>query len=110
MDADDVVGALAGIGDRSTMERFLGEVLTPAEMRDLALRWELMRRIHSGTPQREVARDLHISLCKITRGARILKSGDSVTRKLLDEAERKEKSGGRRVRRIPGREEREGTS
>jgi TrpR family trp operon transcriptional repressor len=69
------------------MERFLGEVLTPAELRDLGLRWELMVKLSKGLSQRQIASDLGISLCKITRGAKILKDGQSISRKFL--AERK---------------------
>ena len=67
------------------MERFLGEILTPAERHDLTLRWELMRRLNLGTSQRQIASDLKISLCKITRGAKVLKNSESISRKLLAE-------------------------
>lgn len=36
-----------------------------------------------GIPQRQIAEELGVSLCKITRGARILKQTDSVTKKHL---------------------------
>lgn len=62
------------------MRRFLEEILTPAERKDLALRWELMRRLIEGDAQRQIAEDLGVSLCKITRGARILKQADSVSK------------------------------
>ena len=65
------------------MHRFLAEVLTPSERRDLTLRWELMRRLKQGVPQRQIARDLGISLCKITRGAKILKEEHSVSNRYL---------------------------
>ena len=65
------------------MRRFLEEVLTPAERKDLALRWELMRRLTEGDAQRQIAEDLGVSLCKITRGARILKQTDSVSKQHL---------------------------
>ena len=65
------------------MRRFLEEILTPAERKDLALRWELMRRLMDGDAQRQIAEELGVSLCKITRGARILKQTDSVSKQHL---------------------------
>ena len=64
---------LCDIGDLDQMQEFLTEMLTPSERRDLALRWELMRQLKKGIPQRQIAAELGISLCKITRGAKILK-------------------------------------
>jgi TrpR family trp operon transcriptional repressor len=82
-----IIEVLCQLKDRADMERFLGEVLTPAELRDLSLRWELMRKLSQGISQRQIAAELGISLCKITRGAKILKDVQSISRKFL--AERK---------------------
>jgi TrpR family trp operon transcriptional repressor len=84
--ADDIVRVLAGIRDPRTMRRFCDEIFTATERRDLGLRWELMRCLHAGVPQRRVAADLGISLCKITRGSRVLKKPGSVSKQLLDAA------------------------
>jgi TrpR family trp operon transcriptional repressor len=80
-----LAAALCQVKNRRDMERFLGEILTPAERHDLTLRWELMRRLNLGTSQRQIASDLKISLCKITRGAKVLKNIESISRKLLAE-------------------------
>ena len=74
----------AGIHDPRTMRRFMEEILTPAEMRDLVLRWRLLQRLHGGEPQRRIAGELGVSLCKITRGSRILKRPESVTAGILN--------------------------
>jgi TrpR family trp operon transcriptional repressor len=84
-DIEAIATALCQVKNRRDMERFLGEILTPAEQHDLALRWELMRRLNLGTPQRQIASDLKISLCKITRGAKVLKHSESISQKLLAE-------------------------
>ena len=65
------------------MRRFLEEILTPAERKDLALRWELMRMLMDGISQRQIAEELGVSLCKITRGAKILKQNDSISKQHL---------------------------
>ncbi len=65
------------------VEKFLDEMLTEKEKKDLVLRWELLKRLNDGIPQRNIASDLKISLCKITRGSRILKSDESIAGKIL---------------------------
>lgn len=80
---DEICSVLCEIQDAGQMRRFLEEILTPAERNDLALRWELMRRLMNGDAQRQIAEDLGVSLCKITRGARILKQNDSVSKQHL---------------------------
>jgi TrpR family transcriptional regulator, trp operon repressor len=80
---DDVAAVFAGIRDVSTARRLFDELLTPAERKDLALRWRLMRMLADGVPQRTIATRLGISLCKITRGSRILRQRGSVSRSVL---------------------------
>lgn len=81
-----LAAALARLDDASTVRRFLGEILTPAELHDLALRWRLLERLCAGQSQRAIADDLGVSLCKITRGSRVLKQPGSVTAGLLRRA------------------------
>ncbi|MBN1125092.1 MAG: hypothetical protein JXA82_08795 [Sedimentisphaerales bacterium] len=82
---DPLAEAFCQIRDPRRMKRFFDEIFTPAERHDLAMRWELMHRLRAGQAQRQIAADLGISLCKITRGAKILKDKKSVTRNLLEE-------------------------
>ncbi len=79
----DVADLFADVAHRRTMRQMLDEILTPTELRDLALRWKLVQRLHAGTPQRRIASDLGISLCKITRGSRILKRPRGAIRGIL---------------------------
>ncbi len=74
---------IAQINDPQKVEKFLTEMLTPNERKDLVLRWNLMKMLKAGVPQRKISSDLGISLCKITRGSKILKSGDSMTGEIL---------------------------
>ena len=82
-DMDELVGIFAEITSPRQMMKFMQEMLTASELRDLSLRWELMKRLHRKVPQRKIAADLHISLCKITRGAKVLKNRNSISRKIL---------------------------
>lgn len=75
----------ADIHDYQEMASFIQEIFTPKEIKDLELRWELLKELHAGHAQRSIAARHQISLCKITRGSKILKKPGSVTKKLLDE-------------------------
>jgi len=74
---------LAAIDSPETISTLFEELLTPSERRDLALRWRLMEQLVQGVPQRRIAANLGVSLCKITRGSSVLKQPGSVCRKLL---------------------------
>jgi len=78
-----LAAALVSITSAEEMERFLRELLTDSELRDVALRWELMRLLDQGVTQRKISEDMKISLCKITRGSRILKEPGSVCARML---------------------------
>ena len=81
---DELIRVFTEIGDSDDMARFFDEIFTPKERTDLIMRWQLLKELHAGEPQRAIAARHRISLCKITRGSRILKQEDSVTRSLLE--------------------------
>lgn len=80
----EISSVLAKIGDAALLERFFREILTSKEVRDISSRWELVKLLEAGVSQREIARKLGLSLCKITRGSRELKKNDSAMRLLLN--------------------------
>jgi len=82
--SDDIVKVFTEIQDLNTMQKFFNEILTPTEKETIQLRWDLMKRLHEGESQRHIAAELGISLCKITRGSKILKDKQSVTSRLLN--------------------------
>ena len=84
----ELISAVAGISDFNEMARFLEEILTPSEQENLSLRWQLMKMLNNGVSQRKIADELGISLCKITRGAKIINDSTSVTYKLLKNGEK----------------------
>jgi len=85
-----VVQAFAKIDSEVEMEQLFNELFTENEREALSLRWELMRQLKDGKTQRTIAKDLHISLCKVTRGNKILKDKNSVSNRLLSEENRDE--------------------
>lgn len=76
---------IAEIDDPRTVRALLEELLTPAERSDLARRWRLLGLLTQGVPQRRIASELGVSLCKITRGSSVLKAPRSVCRRLLSQ-------------------------
>ena len=74
---------LSRIRNRKTIEEFLISILTPNELRNVSSRWEIVKRIERGLSQRKISTDLHLSLCKITRGSRELKKSNSVLKTIL---------------------------
>ena len=75
--------ALAETKDPLLIKNFLRRLLTPAETADIAARWALVKALGRKTPQREIARTLGLSLCKITRGSREMKNPDRAFQKML---------------------------
>ena len=79
----EVAAAFASLRSAEDVRHFLAELCTPSECRDIALRWHLMKQLLAGTPQRAIARDLGLSLCKITRGSKYMKDESSIFRRLV---------------------------
>ncbi|MFA6617932.1 MAG: Trp family transcriptional regulator [Candidatus Neomarinimicrobiota bacterium] len=76
------------IENEKDMECFLKEILTESELDAVVFRWRLMEDLYRGETQRNIAEKHGISLCKITRGSKILKDEKSISLKLLKRMER----------------------
>lgn len=76
--------ALSRAHDPSMLGEFLSCLLTPSELQEVSSRWALVREINEGTTQREIARKMGLSLCKITRGSRELKKENSPFKHMID--------------------------
>ncbi len=79
----ELIEIFSEIDDEKTMSHLFEEIFTEKERRDIALRWQLLKELHKGETQRKIAANHKISLCKITRGSKILKDPDSVIRRIL---------------------------
>ncbi len=70
---DDVLAVLQAVSpNKALLREFLRDLLTPAEYRDVALRWRIVTMLSKGVPQRDITESLGVSLSKITRGSREL--------------------------------------
>ncbi|MBQ2643997.1 helix-turn-helix domain-containing protein [bacterium] len=57
---------------------FLLVILTKSEVETLSKRWQILKMLKEGKTQREIAKELKVSLCKVTRGSKILKQTNSI--------------------------------
>lgn len=65
----------ASIRSEKEAEMLLKDIFTPAELESLSKRWWELRELSEGTPQREIAKKLKVSISKVTRGSQVLHGG-----------------------------------
>ena len=80
---DAVSKILAQETDSAALKNFMIEMLTKAELETLSKRWRILEMLAAGRTQRAIAEELRVSLCKVTRGAHILKNKNSIAAKYL---------------------------
>lgn len=61
--------------DKKDLAEILDDLLTPAEVKDLEERIAIVQYLLMGTPQREIAKKLHVSISKVSRGSLLLHTG-----------------------------------
>jgi len=79
----ELLKVIHSIENMKDLSLFFEDIFTPAELEDISLRWKLLKDLHDGMTQRKIAEKYSISLCKITRGSKILKNKDSSVLKIL---------------------------
>ena len=80
---DEISELIALSNDKKEIKEYLKSLLTPAEIKGVALRWGILKGLYQGKSQRKVSEELGVSLCNVTRGAKELKPTDSALRKIL---------------------------
>ncbi len=65
-------------GNEKETVKLFQEIFTPDEISVISKRWRILSMLSEGKTQREIAKKLNVSLCKITRGSKILKDKKSV--------------------------------
>ncbi len=83
----ELARALSHCQDQALIMDFLTSLFTPAEADDIGKRWALVRLLDQGKTQRTIASELHLSLCKITRGSKELKKENSSFRAMINLAD-----------------------
>src|SRR5437763_1512218 len=72
----ELFALFASIDNAKEAELLMRDMLTPQELASLAERWQLVQELARGTPQRDIAKKLKLSISKITRGSRALHYGN----------------------------------
>jgi TrpR family trp operon transcriptional repressor len=80
----ELAEVLAGVTEAHDMQRLMQELLTPKELEDIGRRWQILKDLYAGMPQREIAERHKMSLCKVTRGSKVLQSSGSVCKAMIE--------------------------
>lgn len=80
---------LTSVKDIKEMDKLMHELLTPKELDDLWRRWQVLEDVYRGIPQREIADRHKMSLCKITRGSKVLQNNNSICKRILEKQGKK---------------------
>lgn len=69
----ELIEILVKLGsEKGALSDFLADILTPAELREIATRWQIIKKLKTGEGQRDIAQDLGIGVSTVTRGSRML--------------------------------------
>lgn len=85
LDLTEVFSALRAASRKpdSFLLQFLSDLLTPRELEELGMRWQIFTLLEQGVPQREIAKRLGVGIATVTRGARVLSNPKNTIRWLL---------------------------
>jgi TrpR-related protein YerC/YecD len=83
-DVDELIAALLRLQDPDEAARFLRDLCTLGELRDLAQRWAVVRRLDAGEHYAAISRETGASTATITRIASWLNHGEGGYRAALE--------------------------
>lgn len=83
MDSIKQIAKIISNMDENEAYSFLTEILSESELAVLSKRWRILKMLKSGITQREISKELNVSLCKVTRGSKILKTKNAIVNKYL---------------------------
>jgi TrpR-related protein YerC/YecD len=83
-DVDELIAALLRLEEPDEAARFLRDLCTLGELRDLAQRWAVVRRLDQGEHYAAISRETGASTATITRIANWLNHGEGGYRQALE--------------------------
>src|SRR3954453_2635881 len=83
-ESDALVDAILRLEDRVEAERFLRDLCTLGELRDMAQRWAVVRLLDEGMHYADISKRTGASTATITRIASWLNHGEGGYREMLD--------------------------
>lgn len=81
--SSDLFGVLAAIESPDEYRSFLTEVLSPAELRDMMTRWEILLLLAQGLTYQDIKTRINTSNETISRGSRTL-TPESFSRRIIE--------------------------
>jgi TrpR-related protein YerC/YecD len=83
-ETDALVDVILRLDDRDDAERFLRDLCTLGELRDMGQRWAVVRLLHDGLHYAEISKQTGASTATITRIASWLNHGEGGYRQMLE--------------------------
>lgn len=72
VELEGLIRKVAKDPSKQLTREFLFDLLSPAEYRELAVRWQIVKMLADKLPHREIAEKLKVSVATVNRGAREL--------------------------------------
>lgn len=72
---NDLFQAILSLKTKNEAANFFRDLLTPAELKEFANRWQMVKLLMKGVPYIEIATKLHTSTATVTRVAHWLHNG-----------------------------------
>jgi TrpR family trp operon transcriptional repressor len=69
VELEQLIGKVGKDRNKQLMREFLFDLLSPAEYRALAVRWQIVKMLAGKVPHREIAKKLKVSVATVTRGS-----------------------------------------
>ena len=79
----EIANLITTLNTKKDICNFMIEILTESELETLSKRWCILKKLSQGSTQREISKEFNVSLCKVTRGAKILKNKNAIITKYL---------------------------
>ena len=92
-DTDELINAVLRLETPDEAARFLRDLCTLGELRDLAQRWAVVRRLDAGEHYAAISRETGASTATITRIASWLNHGEGGYRAMLDKLDAASRAG-----------------
>ena len=69
--------------DKTLLADFIKDILTPREIENISVRWQIVKRLAKGEHHQSIAQDLHLGVATVTRGSREMRKKDGGFRRAL---------------------------
>ena len=69
--------------DKQLLADFMRDILTPHEFENLAIRWQIVKKLEKGEYHESIAEDLHLGVATVTRGSREMRDKNGGFRRAL---------------------------